>query len=259
MPHTTEIRRFPPPPRIRARRPAPAARGGVRARRFLALAAALAAFCARGEQLWLSQSVSLPATEALRLSFSNTVYMEHGEHFANEEAAGFRHALAPGWSAGGGITFGQDRVERITEESGDGEKRRKRWVWSKRPSENLALDWCGTYGGWTVFDGQRFDLYFRRGERDWPLYRNIGSVTAPPVPGLPWNPRPYVTQQIYFTAREGYAGLDRFCQFRWGAGVRTAPLENLAVSVYWQYRDIEDKTGEWVSYRVAGVSAALAF
>lgn len=252
-----EIHRVPagradaPPPTTR--------RMGSSATAALALAAAIAAVSARAEQLWLSQSVSLPATEAMRLAFSNTTYTEHEEHFANEEAASFRYALAPCWSAGGGITFGQDRVERIAEESGDREKTRKRWVWSSRPSENVSLDWCGTYGGWTIFDAQRFDLYFRKGERDWPLYRNIGSVTAPPVPGLPWKPRPYVTQQIYFTAREGYGGLDRFCQFRWGVGVRTAPIENLSLSAYWQYRDIEEKAGEWVSYRVVGLSAALSF
>lgn len=216
---------------------------------------------AAAEQVWLGQSVSLPATEALRLSFSNTSYTEHGKHFANEEAASFRHALAPesGWSAGAGITFGQDRVELVAENPGGGPKSRKRWVWSSRPTEHVSLDWTGGCGGWTFFHACHFDLYFRKGERDWPLYRDIATVTAPPVPGLPWLPRPYFTEQIYFSGRECFAGPDRFNQFRVGAGFRLRPHEHMALSLYWQYRDIEQADREWESFRVAGVSAALLF
>lgn len=197
------------------------------------------------EQLWLSQNLIAHAADDLTLGFFNTVYTEHGKHFANEEAMNFRYSFAPDWSAGAGITWGQDKLE-------------KHWVRSGRPTENVSLDWCHDFGGWTVFNAQRFDLYFREKERDWPLYRNIGSVTAPPLPRLPWSPRPYVTQQIYFSGRECFTGMDRFCQFRWGAGMRMNPCGPFFLSVYWQYRDIERPDGEWDQFRVAGISATLS-
>lgn len=197
-----------------------------------------------GEQLWLGQSVSVPAAENLRLTFSNTIYTEHEKHFANEEAVSFRYSFSQCWSAGGGITWGQDKVE-------------KHWVESGRPTEHVSLDWLGCYGDWAFFNAQRFDLYFREGERDWLLYRNIGSVTAPPVVRIPWTPRPYLTQQIYFSGRECFTGTDRFNQFRWGCGVRLNPCDGFYLSLYWQYRDIERSDGEWDQFRVAGISAAL--
>ena len=52
------------------------------------------------EQLWLTQGVSAHATESLRLSFFNTVYLEHGKQFSNEESLSFRLALTTNWSAG---------------------------------------------------------------------------------------------------------------------------------------------------------------
>lgn len=226
---------------------------------LLFAAAMLAAPHSWAEQVWFGQSVSLPASENLRLAFSNTTYTEHGDHFANEEAASFRWSFGPNWSAGAGITFGQDRVDRVAEADGDAGGRDRRWVWSSRPTEHVSLDWSRDYGGWTFFNAQRLDLYFRKAERDWPLYRNIGSITAPPVPGLPWRPRPYLTEQIYFSGRECFTGLDRFNQVRLGAGVRIHPHENLMLSAYWQYRDIEQKDGAWEQFRVAGLSAALVF
>lgn len=49
---------------------------------FVAAVAALvaSASAARGEQVWFTQGVSVPAAERLRLNFSNTCYTEHGEH-----------------------------------------------------------------------------------------------------------------------------------------------------------------------------------
>lgn len=244
--------------------PASTARSAVLRVRAVVFATAFAFAClaapiAGAEQVWLGQSVSLPATENVRLTFSNTTYTEHGDHFANEEAASFRWRFAPNWSAGAGITFGQDRVDRVAEADGDADGGGKRWVWSSRPTEHVSLDWSGTYGGWTFFNAQHLDLYFRKDERDWPLYRNIGSLTAPPVPGLPWRPRPYLTEQIYFSGRECFTGFDRFNQVRLGAGVRLHPCENLMLSAYWQYRDIEQLDGAWEQFRVAGISAALVF
>lgn len=200
----------------------------------------------QAEQLWLSQSVSVHASPSLRLILSNTSYLEHGHHFANEEASSFRMGISSNWSAGAGITWGQDKVDR-------------HWERSSRPTEHVSFDWHDDFGRWSVFDAQRFDLKFREGERDWVVYRNIGSLTAPIVPGLPWNPRPYLTQQIYFSTRECFAGHDRFCQFRWGAGIRLLPLEHLYLSAYWQYRDIERTDGAWRQSRVAGLSASLVF
>lgn len=91
------------------------------------------------------------------------------------------------------------------------------------------------------------------------LYRNIGSLTAPPVPGVSWMLRPYLSEQIYLTSRECFTGFDRFCQLRLGGGVRLQPAENLTAFVYWQYRDIERPDGEWKQFHVAGMSLALAF
>lgn len=203
-----------------------------------------AASCA-AEQAWFGQAVAVRPAEGLRLNFSNTTYTEHEKHFANEEAASFRQTLTEGWSAGAGITWGQDKIDGT-------------WHGSGRPTEHVSFDWTGAFGGWTVFDAQRFDLKFREGERDWVVYRNIGSVTAPPLPDLPWSPRPYATEQFYVSSRECYAGHDRFCQLRLGGGVRLHPDERLSLSVYWQYRDIERPDGSWDQFRVAGISALLA-
>lgn len=237
-------------------------------KRLFAAALAAAAAAARAEQAWFSQIVSAEAAPKLRVTLSNTVYTEHGEHFANEEGANFRYSFAPGWSAGAGVCYGQDRVLRGADADGadapadaktgpDGA--RHHWVFHHRPTEHVSVDWRGSFGGWDLADANRFDLYFRKGERDWPLYRNIASLFAPAVQSLPWEPRPYLTQQIYFTGREGLSGPDRFCQFRWGAGLRVRPAENLFVSAYWQYRDIESDDGRWNSFRVAGLSTSLTF
>ena len=219
---------------------------GVRCACRIALCAWACAVAAPAEQVWLGRSISVQATESLKLSLSNTTYIEHEKHFANEEAASFRWTFAPGWSAGAGITFGQDRIEH-------------HWVWSNRPTEHVAVDWRGDFGGWSLFDSNRFDLKFRKGERDWVVYRQIATVTAPVVPHIPWTPRPYLSQQIYVSSRECFSGLDRFSQFRWSVGVRLTPTEPLHVSAYWQYRDIEQPEGNWTSFRIAGLSAALVF
>ena len=213
--------------------------------------AALSSFSAYAEQIWLSQGVSAHATDSLRVSFYNTVYMEHGEVFANEESPAFRWLFATNWSVGCGITFSQSHREN--------EDGHYYWDFSSRPSENIALEWTGKCGGWNFFDSNRIYMYFRKGEHDWVVYRNIFSVTAPAIPGAPWKSRPYLTQQVYFTGREGYDGLDRFSQFRTTAGLRMRPLEWLSLAAYWQYRDIESKTGDWNQVRVAGVSATLLF
>ena len=42
-------------------------------------------------------------------------------------------------------------------------------------------------------------------------------------------------------------------------GIRFTPAEPLRVSAYWQYRDIEQPDGDWISFRIAGLSAALVF
>ena len=216
----------------------------VKATMAMALLAAALALPVRAEQLWLSQSLAVQAAERLRLNFSNTIYTEHERHFANEEAMSFRFRFAESWSAGSGITWGQDKIE-------------KHWERSGRPTEHVSFDWSGECAGWALFNANRFDLKFREDERDWVVYRNIGSVTAPPIPRLPWSPRPYLTQQIYLSSRECYTGPDRFCQFRWGGGMRLFPLEHLTLAAYWQFRDIERPDGEWEQFRVAGISAAL--
>ena len=136
---------------------------------------------------------------------------------------------------------------------------RHHWALGPRPSENVALEWTGACGGWNFFDSNRIYMYFRKNERDWVVYRNIFTVTAPAIPGAPCKPRPYLTQQIYFTGREGYDGLDRFCQFRTTAGLRLRPFDCLFLAAYWQYRDIERKTGDWYQVRVAGLSATVLF
>ena len=166
-----------------------------------ALCAWTCATAASAEQVWLGRSVSVQATKSLKLSLSNTTYIEHEKHFANEEAANFRWTFAPGWAVGAGITFGQDRIEH-------------HWDWSNRPTEHVAVDWRGEFGGWSLFDSNRFDLKFREGERDWVVYRQIATVTAPPVPRVPWTPRPYLSQQIYVSSRECFSGHDRFIQDR---------------------------------------------
>ncbi len=210
------------------------------------LGVAMIAPAALAEQVWYGQSAAVQATDALRLLFSNTTYTEHGDHFANEEAVSFRHRVSEHWLVGAGITWGQNKIG-------------KTWHHADRPTEHVSFDGIWTLGGWTVFDAQHFNLYFREGERDWVLYRNIGSLTAPPVPEVPWMPRPYLSEQIYLASRECFTGFDRFCQLRLGGGVRLQPAENLTMFVYWQYRDIERPDGEWKQFRIAGMSLALAF
>lgn len=215
----------------------------------IAPAIAILALCAASafaEQLWLSQSASFHPVDSLRLNFSNTTYCEHGKHFANEEAVSFRQTVSEHWSAGAGITWGQDKIE-------------KHWERSDRPTEHVSFDWLHDFGDWTVFDAQRFDLMFREGERNWVIYRNIGTLFAPTIPNIPWSPRPYLTQQIYFSTRECFTGFDRFSQYRAGPGVRLNPANHFFLSTYWQYRDIELPDGEWVQFRIIGISAALAF
>ncbi len=219
----------------------------MKPRALLAWLCVLALFRpAAAEQLWLTQSVSYSVTNTFRVNFSNTAYTEHERHFSNEEAVSFRCPVATGWSAGGGITWSQDKAE-------------KTWRKSGRPTENVSIDYFTLRGGWSLYDANRLDLKFREGERDWVVYRNIGSLTAPPVLRRPWSPRPYLTEQFYFSARECFTGLDRFCQFRFGGGVRLNPAERFFLSVYWQYRDIERVDGDWFQQRVAGVSASLVF
>ncbi len=214
-------------------------------------AVAFPAFRLRAEQVWLTQGVSAHATDSLQASFFNTIYMEHGEPFYNEVSTSVRWTFATNWSVGCGMTFPQSRQE---DEDG-----RHHWDLSNRPSENVALDWTKRYGSWNFFDSNRVYLYFRKDERDWAVYRNIFTITAPAIPGAPWNSRPYLTQQVYFTGRRGYDGLDRFSQFRTTAGLRLRPLEFLSLSAYWQYRDIESKNGNWNQVRIVGLSATLLF
>ena len=221
------------------------------------------------EQLWLSQGIGFHATDALRFNFSNTVYIEHGRTFADEEAGSLRWAFAEHWAAGGGASISQDRVdtrrtdpEETSSESEDDAPKpsgHRHWDCSGRPTEHLALDWSHEAGGWNFLDSNRLYFYFREGERDWTVYRNIATVTAPPVPDIPWKPRPYLTQFVYVTDRDGYGGSDRFSQFRWVAGLRARPYEHLSLAVYWQYRDIETTPGDWTSFRIAGLSANLLF
>lgn len=206
---------------------------------------------AHAEQVWLTQGVSAHATESLKFSLYNTVYMEHGEQFSNEESPSFRWSFATNWSVGAGMSFSQNRREM--------EGGRHRWDCSNRPSENIALEWTGKCGGWSFFDSNRVYMYFRKGERDWAVYRNIFTVTAPALSDASCNPRPYLTQQIYFTGREGYDGFDRFSQFRTTAGLRLRPLKYLSLAAYWQYRDIESKTGDWTQVRIVGLSALVLF
>ena len=206
---------------------------------------------AYAEQIWLTQAVSAHATESFRVSFYNTVYMKHGEVFANEESPAFRWVFATNWSVGCGMTFSQSHREN--------EDGHYYWDFSSRPSENVALEWTGKCGNWNFFDSNRIYMYFRRGERDWVVYRNIFTATAPAIPSAPWKSRPYLTQQVYFTGREGYDGFDRFSQFRTTAGLRLRPLDHLLLSAYWQYRDIEAKNGDWSQVRVAGLSATVLF
>ena len=214
-------------------------------------AVALSAFTVRAEQVWLTQGVSAQATDTLRTSFSNTHYMEHGDPFYNEISSSIRWSFATNWSAGCGMTFSQSRRK---EEDG-----RHHWDFSNRPSEHVSLGWSGKCGSWNFIDSNRVYLYFRKDERDWAVYRNIFTLTAPAIPHTPWKLRPYLTQQVYFTGRRGYDGLDRFSQFRTTAGLRMRPLDSLSLSAYWQYRDIESKTGDWNQVRIVGLSATVLF
>ena len=219
----------------------------------------LASLSLHAEQFWLTQGALFNATDSLRLSLYNTVYMEHGEQFSNEVAPGFRWQFAKNWSAGAGMTFTQNR-RKSEEVTDDGETViHHHWAMGSRPSENVALDWTGKCGNWNFFDSNRIYMYFRKDERDWAVYRNIFTVTAPAIPSAPCNPRPYLMQQVYFTGRDGYDGLDRFSQFRTTAGLRLRPLECLSLAAYWQYRDIEQKTGDWYQVRIVGVSATMMF
>lgn len=230
---------------------------------YLAALAALilipsAALC-MAKQVWLSQGVSVRASEKFRLGFSNTMYIEHGEYFSDEEAGYFRWTLSDRWAVGGGASYSQDRVKRESLNEDGLPVSRHHWDWSGRPTEHVALDWSASAGNWKFLDSNRIYLYFREGERDWAVYRNIATVTAPPVPRLPWTPRPYFTQFIYFSGRDGYNGTDRFCEFRWISGVAVLPLERLSLAAYWQYRDIETEPGEWTQFHIAGFSARLMF
>lgn len=243
---------------------------------FVAAVAALvaSASAARGGQVWFTQGVSVPAAERLRLNFSNTCYTEHGEHFANEEAANFRWSFDGNWSAGLGVTFSQDHVVKgepasagADDENNGGEDEydektdggRHRWRFSKRPTENLAVVWRGSAGEWDFSVTSRFDFYFREGMRDWVQYRNIAGITAPAVTEKAWTPRPYAMQQVYFTGRDDYSGWGRFCQFRWFAGLRLRPSDTHSLSAAWQIRRIETLPDEWHSIRVVGLSANLIF
>lgn len=231
---------------------------------------ALAAPCA-AEQIWLSQGVSAQATDSLRFTFSNTAYIEHREHFSNEEAGSFRWTFAEHWAAGAGASISQDHVEtgtaNLEEAPSDDEDDssaipsggHRRWDCSGRPTEHVALDWFHEVGGWHFLNSNRLYFYFREGERDWAVYRNIATVTAPAIPNIPWSPRLYLTQFIYVTDRDGYSGLDRINQFRWVAGLRVLPCEHFALTAYWQFRDIETSPDEWIRIRIVGLSANLLF
>ena len=213
------------------------------------------------DQVWYGQSISLPASETLRLRFSNTDYVEGGKHFANEEAASFRWNFSPSWDAGAGVTFSQTLIDDgvVPDDEGSSSSGRRHWDVSDRPSEHFAVDWRSDFGRWTLADTSRFDLKFRKGERDWTVYRQIATVTAPALPHLPWMPRPYLSQQIYVSGRQCFTGLDRFSQFRWTLGLRMAPSDMLRLSVYCQYRDIERPNGQWDSFRIVGLTANLVF
>ncbi len=215
------------------------------------LCALLAALPARAEKVWLTQGVSARATESFRCSFFNTLYLQHDGAYYNEDSSSFRWTFATNWAVGAGITFAQSHREN--------EDGHRYWDVSNRPSENIAFDWTGKYGDWNFFDSNRVYTYFRKGERDWLVYRNLFTVTAPAIPDAPWKSRPYLTQQAYFTGRESYNGLDRFSQFHTTLGLRLRPLECLSLAAYWQYRDIERKTGDWYQVRVVGLSATVLF
>lgn len=238
--------------------------------RSLLVALVLALPCA-AEQLWLTQGVGVQTSDAVRFAFSNTVYVEHGHAFSDEEAGSFRWAFAEHWAVGGGASVSQNRVETRgadPEESASGGEDgsfgtesggHRHWDCGGRPTEHLALDWSREAGGWNFLDSNRLYFHFRPGERDWIVYRNIATVTAPPVPDIPWKPRPYLTQFVYVTDRDGYGGADRFSEFRWVAGLSARPAEHLSLAAYWQYRDIESPPGDWTSIRIAGLSAQLLF
>lgn len=214
---------------------------------------------ASSDQVWLSQGAAVNATDTLRFSFSNTIYMEHGEHFANEEAFSARWKVADHWAVGGGASHSQDRVLKERGNPPDDVSLHHHWDWSGRATEHLAVDWFCSVGNWNLQDAHRIYMYFRSGERDWAVYRNIVTVTAPPVPYLPWSPRPYFTQFLYVSSRDCYDGLDRFSQFRSIAGMKMKPLDGLLLSTYWQYRDIEEPSRDWVHVRIFGISASLDF
>lgn len=232
----------------------------------VALFVGLSASTALPEQLWLSQGATGQVSESLRLGLHNTSYFEHEEHICNEEAATLRLAMTDRWGATATITFSQDRVEEEIgaeggEDNGDGLARRlrKTWDFGTRPTESISFDWNRGLGGWCVMDVNRFDFKFREGERDWAVYRNISTLTAPPLPGFPWSPRPYAKQQIYFTGRQGWNGLHRFCEFRWVVGLAVRPVECLGLSCYWQYRTRETLPHEWEQFRIVGIGTSLTF
>ena len=215
------------------------------------LVAVLASLQASAEQLWLGQGVSVRATESLRLGFHNTIYVVHGKHCYNEEVPSIRWSFASNWTAVAGMTFAQA----LTQNEGG----RHHWIIADRATEHFALDWHVQCGGWYFNDSNCIYTYFREGERDWPVYRNVATVTAPKIPLMPCSPRPYLSQQVYLTGRERYSGLDRFSQFHTTIGMGMRPFDCLYLAAYWQCRNIESQTEDWTQVRVAGLSATLLF
>ena len=218
---------------------------------LVSLGAVLALLQASAEQLWLGQGVSVRATESLRLGLHNTIYIVHGKHCYNEEVPSIRWAFSSNWTAVAGMTFAQTLAQT--------EGGRQHWIVADRATEHFSLDWHGRCGGWHFNDANCIYMYFREGERDWPVYRNVATVTAPKIPLMPCNPRPYLSQQVYLTGREKYSGLDRFSQFNTTVGMGMRPFECLNIAAYWQYRNRELQDGDWMQTRVAGLSATLLF
>ena len=223
------------------------------AQRLALLAISLFAVPCAANQVWLTQGVSACASDSLRLGFYNSLYTEHARHNANEDGGWLNWKFSGNWSLGAGITHLQYKYE--DEESG-----LRHWKLSSRPYERASLNWrASSAGGFDFLDSNVVEFFFRKDTPDWMVYKNLFTVTAPAVPGVPWKPRPYGTQCIYVSGEDKFDGMEHFSQFHYIAGLSLRPADCLLMTLWWQYRRIETNPDEWTNLRIIGLSTTLLF
>lgn len=211
----------------------------------------LAVPCA-ANQVWLTQGASARASDSLRLGFYNSLYTEHARHNSNEDGIWLNWNFSDNWSLGAGMTHSQYKYK-------DRESGLRHWKLSNRPSETASLRWRASARGVDFLDSNVFEFFFRADKPDWLVYKNLFTVTAPAVPGVPWKPRPYGTQCIYVSGEEKFDGMEHFSQFHYIAGFSLRPANCLLLALYWQYRRIEKNPDDWTNLRITGLSTTLLF